>query len=210
MSQRPAGPASGREITYHRELVGSLADVFREHGYPGASLARLTGRTGLGKGSLYHLFPDGKAQMATVVLDQIAAWFEGNVFQPLRDGADPAASIARMFRAVDHFFQSGRRICLPGAFALDGTRDRFAGRVHAYFGDWIQALTSALRRGGMPLREARENAEDTVAGIQGALVLARSRDDPEVFVQALKRMQRRLAPAEKSGAIASGEPTQAS
>jgi hypothetical protein len=35
-------------------------------------------------------------------------------------------------------------------------------------------------------------AEDTVAGVQGALTLARAFDEPEVFSRSLKRMRERL------------------
>ena len=77
-----------------------------------------------------------------------------------------------------------------GAFAIDDTRDRFATAVQSYFAAWTTALAGALKRGGADARAAREMAEDIVGGIQGALVLARSLDDPAVFTRALRRLQR--------------------
>ena len=41
-------------------IVQRLLGVIRREGYDGASLAQLSTATGLGKGSLYHHFPDGK------------------------------------------------------------------------------------------------------------------------------------------------------
>ena len=59
--------------------------------------------------------------------------------------------------------------------------------------DWsTSALTVALKRNGFSAKAAKDNAEDIVAGIQGALVLARSQDSPQVFTRALKRLQKRL------------------
>ena len=52
------------------------------------STPAITAGTGLGKGSLYHLFPGGKAEMAAAVLAEIDAWFEAAVFAPLRDRPD--------------------------------------------------------------------------------------------------------------------------
>ena len=49
-------------------MLGALGEVFRAHGYEGASLTLITQATGLGKGSLYNFFPDGKEQMAAEVL----------------------------------------------------------------------------------------------------------------------------------------------
>ncbi len=180
-----------RKPVERSDVIPLLGEIFREHGYAGASLSAITERTGLGKGSLYHLFPDGKDGMARAVLDDVADWFETQVFAPLRDSEDAAAGIDHMFRAVVQFFHSGRRVCLVGAFALDETRDRFAAEVQSYFAAWTHALAVALRRRGLETRRARETAEDVVAGIQGALVLARSQDAPAFFVRAIKRLQQR-------------------
>ncbi|TGQ06111.1 helix-turn-helix domain-containing protein, partial [Mesorhizobium sp. M00.F.Ca.ET.217.01.1.1] len=46
------------------DLPSIIGEVFREHGYEGASLALIGAATGLGKGSLYHFFPGGKEEMA--------------------------------------------------------------------------------------------------------------------------------------------------
>ncbi len=47
-------------VTERSDVTQILAEIFREHGYAGASLSEITNRTGLGKGSLYHFFPSGK------------------------------------------------------------------------------------------------------------------------------------------------------
>jgi TetR/AcrR family transcriptional repressor of lmrAB and yxaGH operons len=187
-----------RRIAERGDLIPALAEIFREHGFAGASLSEITRRTGLGKGSLYHFFPNGKDEMARAVLDDVAGWFEANVFQPLRESADPGVGIDHMFEAVVHFFHSGRRVCLVGTFALDDTRDRFASEVQSYFVAWTGVLGAALIRSGFAAKAARETAEDVVAGIQGALVLARAQNDAAVFARAVKRLQQRtrLAHAE--------------
>ncbi len=46
------------------EVLDRLAAAFRRDGYDGASIARLSAATGLGKASLYHYFPGGKQDMA--------------------------------------------------------------------------------------------------------------------------------------------------
>lgn len=184
-----------RSYASRNELIPALSEIFREHGFAGASLSEMTRGTGLGKGSLYHFFPGGKEEMAKAVLDDVAAWFEANVYAPLRDSEDPAAGIEHMFDATVRFFHSGRRICLVGSFALDDTRDRFAAAIKAYFAAWVVALEAALKRAGFDAKAARENAEDIVAGIQGALVLARSQNDSDLFVRAVRRLRRLAVPA---------------
>jgi hypothetical protein len=43
-----------RSVAERKDALPALAEVFREHGFAGASLALISPATGLGKGSLYH------------------------------------------------------------------------------------------------------------------------------------------------------------
>lgn len=174
------------------DLLSIIGEVFREHGYEGASLALIGAATGLGKGSLYHFFPGGKEEMAAAVIAHIDGWFEENVFVPLQDRVDPHAGIERMLEATDCYFRSGRRVCLIGAFALDESRDLFAKAIKSYFGRWVAHLAEALTRTGHSPARADELAEETVCAIQGALTLGRAFDDTAVFSRALQRARAAL------------------
>ncbi|NVN85194.1 MAG: TetR/AcrR family transcriptional regulator [Rhodopseudomonas sp.] len=179
-------------MTDRARLLPQLGEVFRAHGYEGASLALISQATALGKGSLYHFFPGGKQQMAAEVLAEIDAWFEHNIFAPLRDDDDPARAIAAMLKGVDSYFRSGNRVCLVGVIALGHARDIFADAVNGYFARWQDALVSALRRTGQSPAMARKRSEDALLTIQGALVLARARDDAAIFTRALADLKARL------------------
>ncbi|CAO4147937.1 Transcriptional regulator, TetR family [Methylorubrum thiocyanatum] len=175
------------------DLLPRLAEVFREHGYEGASLSLISQATGLGKGSLYHFFPGGKEEMAQAVLAEIDGWFAAQVFRPLREVDDAAAAVAAMFRTVAEYFRSGRRVCLVGALSLSDARDRFGEKLRAYFAEWVVALSEALVRAGHPSEMADALAEEVVGGIQGALVLARALDRTEVFERILAGLRDRCA-----------------
>lgn len=181
-----------RTIAERSDVLPQLAEVFRHYGFEGASLARITAGTGLGKGSIYNFFPGGKDEMAAAVLAEIDAWFLQRVFAPLRQGADVGAGIDAMFDAVEEYFLSGQKVCLVGVFALGCERDRFAAQVRDYFAEWIAALADALGRGGRDAATAQSLAEEVVGAIQGALVLARALERPEAFAAALRRWRLRL------------------
>ena len=172
-------------------MLPLLAETFREHGYEGASLSLIGRATGLGKGSLYHFFPGGKAEMAEAVLAEIESWFEAQVFRPLRQSEDAAGAVAAMFESVTAYFRSGRRVCLVGALSLSDARDRFAEALRRYFALWVEALAAALARAGHPPDAAGALAEEIVGGIQGALVLARALDRPEAFERVLAGLRAR-------------------
>lgn len=180
-----------RVVAERADTLAALGEVFREHGYEGASLSLIGKATGLGKGSLYHFFPGGKEEMVAAVLAEIDAWFEANVFAPLRGEDADGRAIDAMFDAVTEYFRSGRRVCLVGALALGDARDRFADAVGGYFTRWVEALGHALRRRGRDAAEARALAEAVVAGIQGAIVLARALDQPAVFARAVACLRAR-------------------
>ena len=181
-----------RSADQRAAILPLLAEVFREHGFEGASLALISDRTGLGKGSLYHFFPGGKEEMAAAVLEHIADWFEHNLFEPLSTSGDARAAILSMFQTIEDYFRSGRRTCLVGTFALSDARDRFAATIHAYFAAWRNILADALQRAGKDQARADELAEDVIIAVQGALVTARALDDPTLFGRALRRLERDL------------------
>lgn len=181
-----------KTVTERADVLPLLAEVFRAHGYEGATLALISEATGLGKGSLYNFFPSGKEQMATEVLASIDRWFVDKIYTPLRIAPDPVKGIADMYAATDEYFRSGQRVCLVGVVALGASRDLFGEKVKDYFAGWVDALAAALRRHGDDRAEARRKAEHAVLEIQGALVLARAFNDAKVFSRALKESEARL------------------
>jgi AcrR family transcriptional regulator len=178
--------------TARDDILAALAEVFRAHGYEGATLALISEATGLGKGSLYNFFPGGKEQMANEVLVSIDTWFNDRIYTPLRNASDPAKGISDMYAATSAYFHSGQRVCLVGVVALGASRDLFGEKVKVYFAGWVDALAVALRRLGDSAADARRKSEQAVLEIQGALVLARAFDDAKVFSRALKESETRL------------------
>jgi TetR/AcrR family transcriptional regulator, lmrAB and yxaGH operons repressor len=189
--------AMAKPVSERNEILSQLAEVFRAHGYEGTTLSLITEATGLGKGSLYYLFPDGKRQMAAEVLAEIDGWFETNIFAQLRKTNDPRQATATMIENVDAYFQSGQRMCLVGVIALGASRDTFADEVRSYFVEWKNALASTLRRAGLGSSLAKRRAEDAMVAIQGALVVARAEGDSGIFRRAMADLKSRLlAPAD--------------
>lgn len=98
-----------------------------------------------------------------------------------------------MWQEVDIYFQSGQRICLVGAFALDETRDRFAAVIRQYFIRWIEALSEALVRTGISKETADQVSEETIASIQGGLILSRALNDESYFERMLATLSQRVS-----------------
>jgi len=184
-----------RTVLDRSDVVLALAGVFRRRGFEGGSLSVIQQETGVGRGSLYHFFPQGKTDMARAVLEQVGDWFEERVFAPLRAVDDPRPALEAMAREVAAYFTSRERICLFAAMAMAEERETFAAAIRTYFADWVDALAGALRTGGLTDRAATDLALDAVAAMQGGLILARAYDDDETFLGIVDRTRARLADA---------------
>ena len=184
-----------RLVRERSDAVLDLAGTFRRHGFQGASLSTIQAETGLGRGSLYHFFPAGKTDMAKAVLDEVQAWFDREIYSPLRSDGDPETLIRAMVESTVAYFTSRGLVCLFAAITLAEERETFAAATRGYFTDWIGALTATIRRTGATPDLAAEVAVDTVSGIQGALILARALHDDTLFGATLTRIQARVLDA---------------
>ena len=174
------------------DVVARLLDVFRDHGFEGASLTEFSRATGLGKSSLYHYFPGGKDEMAGAVLERVGAWMQTSAYGPLRGSGTPRARLRAMLRALDDFYAGGRNACVLGSLVLGGSRERFAASLKATFAGWVDALRVLALEAGVAPATAQQRAEDAVVRIQGALIVAGGLGDPAPFSRALRHIERDL------------------
>ena len=170
------------------QLVDRLTDLFRSEGFEASSLNEIARATGLQKSSLYHRFPGGKEQMAADVANAVIERFATDILAPLFTDAPARDRISEVGRNLDRFYEGGDRRCLldvltvghPGPAASAALAD--AGR------GWIDAFADVARAAGASRRDATARAQDAVAGIEGALVLARVTGDKAAFSRAIGRL----------------------
>jgi AcrR family transcriptional regulator len=184
-----------RTVLDRSDAVLALAGVFRRRGFESGSLSVIQRETGIGRGSLYHFFPNGKADMARAVLTLVRAWFDEQVFEPLRTATDAGQAATAMSQEVHKYFDSRERVCLFAAMTLGEEQEAFAAEVHAYFADWVGVLAETLERGGVAKPNAAGLAVDAVAAIQGGLIMTRALDDDAVFSGIVARVNERLLAA---------------
>ena len=175
------------------EVVARLSRVFSAHGYAGASLAAIGAATGLGKGSLYHAFPGGKREMADAVLEATASWFEARVLVPLEKDPDALHAVRTMFAAVRQNMREGAGTSLHALLALGADRDPFRARIRGFYRSWRAALERCLAGAGVRDDHARQLAGETLAAVEGGIVLARGLDDPAILEELLARQEARLS-----------------
>ncbi len=168
--------------------VPQLLTVFQRYGYEGATLAKLSVATGLGKASLYHYFPKGKEEMAAAVLDYLDRGLQENILAPLYSKLPPLDRLIAMNDRIDEFYCHGSQACLLALLSVGEAHDLFQPQIQRTLTLWIDGLTTVAIETGIDPQISRQRAEDAVLQIQGALVLARGLNDPAIFKRILQRL----------------------
>ncbi|NJK56060.1 MAG: TetR/AcrR family transcriptional regulator [Pleurocapsa sp. SU_5_0] len=171
------------------KLILQLLELFRRYGYEGATLSKISQFTGLGKASLYHHFPGGKEDMVNAVLEYSENWLEEKILKPMRAQNNPSDRLKEMCARVNELYQGGEQCCLLGVLLLGEARDLFHEKIKNSLKLWIEAIAEVLVEAGIEEQIAREQAEDAIASIQGALILARGLDDLEPFQRTLRQIK---------------------
>jgi AcrR family transcriptional regulator len=190
-------------------MLERLMDLFRDKGFDGASLADISASTGLGKSSLYHYFPNGKEEMALEVLAHLEAQLEQALFEPMRSAGAPGKKLDRMLKAIDHFYEGGKKACLLERLGASVDARRFRPPLGRAFNRWIGAVEALGVEAGLPRGVARVRAEDLVARIEGALVVCAGTGRTGAFARAIRELRESvLAPghAPVSGALGPRRP----
>lgn len=177
------------------QLTAQLGQVFRERGYEGATLTQLAAATGLGKASLYHHFPGGKAEMLEVLLREAIALAELRAFARLEGPGTPEERLAAFIDGYASYLEESGGPCLLGVLALGSARQSIgepADEMTAQMADWRSRLERSFEAAGCKPKRAARAAAEVLEVLYGAQVLAAMQDDPRLFRRACKRLQRDL------------------
>ncbi len=172
--------------------IPQLLTVFRQYGYEGATLAKLSEATGLGRASLYHHFPKGKEEMAASVLDYLNQGLQENILTPLHSDRPPADRIRAMNKKIDAFYHQGEQACLLALLSVGEAHDLFQRQIQQALELWINSLAQVAIEAGVNPKTAYQRAEDAVLQIQGALVLSRGLNNTAIFKRVLNRLPEML------------------
>jgi AcrR family transcriptional regulator len=174
------------------DLMFKLTEVFRVHGFEGASLSRLSEATGLKRASLYHRFPGGKEEMAEAVLKKADEWFMSHILAPLSEAGGPSARIQKMADRISDFYGRGQHSCLLDSLSLGKEDLAIRRHIEGSFAAWLGALIKVAREAGLSPALARERSEEALIRIQGALVMSRATGETKPFLRVLKSLPQLL------------------
>ncbi len=174
----PAGGTSETSGTSRERMIASAALLFRENGYSGTGFRDVVTHSGAPRGSIYHHFPGGKAQLAQETIDYAAGVVESAIERGAAAG-DPLAALRATlawWRAtlVASDYRAG---CPIVAITVEAHEPELSESADLAFARWERVLAAALRDGGVPPARAARLATLAVAAVEGAVIRCRAARD---------------------------------
>jgi AcrR family transcriptional regulator len=173
-------------------LLDELVEVFRRRGYEGATLSQLADATSLGKASLYHHFPGGKAQMAELLLVHCLDQLDQTAFSRLKGKHDWASKLLAFIDGFSEYTRQGESHCLVAILGQGSAGEVHRSSIQERFDGWEETLANALQHTGFKPKRAAREAQRILAELYGALLMAKLRDNPKLFRNVAKRLKQRL------------------
>ena len=155
-------------------------------------------QAGVTAGSLYHHFPGGKEELAATAIRE-AGVATRSLLEALLAEHEPVDAIRAMFAvAAAGIEQSKWRLGCPvgtPAAEVSNAGELVAEAVRESFDLWIEALSTAMVDRGVADEEATRLAAWCIASYEGAVLLCRAQQDPQVMTEASDRLAAVIEPA---------------
>lgn len=167
------------------EMIAGAARLLAERGLQATSFSEVLAATGAPRGSLYHHFPGGKAELVVE-----ATRYVGDRLLVALHAARPTTpeelteQFTRLWRRV--LTGSGLTSGCAVASVTVGAPDDQPEILHTaggVFRSWRSAIGELLISAGVSTREAATFATTLLAAIEGALLIARAEQDIAAFDQ---------------------------
>ncbi|MGW6908566.1 TetR/AcrR family transcriptional regulator [Streptomyces sp. NPDC054940] len=168
---------SPRKSDSRERMIRSANVLLREYGAAATSIDRVLAHSGAPRGSVYHHFPGGRAQL----IDEAVA-LAGDYVAGLIDAATRADGVTEAMdaffalwrdRLVESDFRAG---CPIVAVAVETNDDapHLARSAAEVFARWQEALAGLFLRGGLTEQRSRRLAAFVIAAVEGAVIMCRA------------------------------------
>lgn len=164
-----------------QRMIEGAAQVLGRRGLHATAFSEVLALTGTSRGSIYHHFPGGKAELIGAVIEEHGAWIDDRLQdlhgQPLAAVIEGAMQIWRAM-LIRSDCESG---CPVLAVVVAADSMRLLQDCQLVLDQWVGSLSAALRAAGVAAAPARDFATMLLAGVQGGVVLARAQGRIEPF-----------------------------
>lgn len=168
------------ERSTKNRLIWTAAKLFQEKGYTGVGLSEILTVSGVPKGSLYHHFPKGKADLALAAADFVHDEMTRIIDEAFADASGYRDGATTLLHKLAKLFElMGKHTACPVSHILFGEPDNavFRQRTSEVFDAWIAQIVAHAERLGETPSDAMAKAQHLFVVLQGGWTLARARQD---------------------------------
>jgi len=186
-------PVATNEASTAERILDVAEGLVQVRGFNGFSYAHVAGELGITKASLHYHFP-GKGELGEALIERYATRFADALGAIDRDALDALAKLhayAELYSGV----LRGDRMCLCGMLAAEyETLPEAMGAAIVRFFDaneaWLAGVLDAGRDDGSLAFAGKSSdaAQTILAGLEGAMLVARPYHAPERFEVAADRL----------------------
>lgn len=153
------------------EIIRRSQRVLRKTGIAGTSMSAIAKECGLLKGSLYHHF-SSKEELVDDVLLNLLEHYTTEIFAVSRIDEPPAEKLRQLIEYSEQVFTLERGGCLMASLGLEvaSSDSKTADLIRQFFQDWETCMYEIFVEVGTE-EEAKELAENSVATIEGAVLM---------------------------------------
>ena len=174
--------------THRSALLESAVRLFRKQGYAATGINEILATSAVPKGSLYHYFPGGKAEIGVEALRLAAATVTSTLGGFAAEGLRPAEIIERYFVLLGKWmresdYRDGSPITTTVLEMAPQDEPIRAAAAEAYRA-WAAVLEGAAIAQGMDPARAGRLARLSMATLEGALVQCRVARDESPLIEA--------------------------
>lgn len=172
-------------------LLDAAEALMRTRGFANVSYGDLAERIGIRKASIHHHFP-AKADLGTALVERYIERFDVGM-QTIENRFPDTRRRVRAYGEIYLHSLREKQFCLCGMLAteVDLLPEEVRVNVERFFARQIDWLTRMHLAPGPSISAAdrtaaRDAAETTLAALQGALLIAWTRRDPQILARAIK------------------------
>ncbi len=196
------------DLDTRSRILATARKLFHSRSYADVGIKEICDGAKVQKGSFYHFFPSKRDLAMAVINDMSEDWAHGFVAEAFDKRLPPMERLDYMIDAAYYWQKAAHDIdgrvpgCLFGNLALEiSTRDEvLRAKLKAVFEHarerFEETLDEAVENGMVPPLDAHATAEAMLAYLEGVILLAKTRNDPDVVL--------RLGPAIKTLRIERG------
>ena len=169
-------PARRTRGSTRTKMLESAAQPLRERGAAAVTVDEVLARSGAPRGSVYHHFPGGRAQILREALQYAGLEITASIDEA---AGESTAALLRLFVQfwaeclIESDYQAGCPV-LAAAVGSGDDEQQLSASAGDIFSRWREATRQAYLREGFEPADAAALADTTIAAMEGAVVLCRS------------------------------------